>query len=72
MAGALQALDVGIGDRVIVQVDKSPDAIALYLACLRAGAVLVPLNTAYTPSEVEYLVDDAEPALVVARPSTLT
>ncbi len=72
MAAALRESGVGVGDRVIVQVDKSTDAIALYLACLRAGAVLVPLNTAYTPNEVKYFVDDAEPALVVARPSTLT
>jgi len=71
MAGALAALGVEVGDRVLVQIDKSPDAIALYLACLRAGAVFLPLNTAYTPAEVGFFVDDAEPSLVVARPGTL-
>jgi malonyl-CoA/methylmalonyl-CoA synthetase len=71
MAGALAALGVEVGDRVLVQVDKSPDAIALYLGCLRSGAVFLPLNTAYTAAEVSFFVDDAEPALVVARPGTL-
>ena len=67
MAGALRDLGVQAGDRVLVQVDKSPEAVALYLACLRAGAVFVPLNTAYTSEEVRYFLDDCEPALVVCR-----
>jgi malonyl-CoA/methylmalonyl-CoA synthetase len=71
MAATLRACGVGVGDRVVVQVDKSPDAVALYLACLRAGAVFLPLNTAYTRAEVGFFVDDAEPSLVVARPDTL-
>ncbi|HKJ53148.1 MAG TPA: malonyl-CoA synthase [Gammaproteobacteria bacterium] len=53
------------GDRVAVQVQKSPQAIALYLAAVRAGAVFLPLNTAYTRSEVDYFLDDAEPELFV-------
>jgi malonyl-CoA/methylmalonyl-CoA synthetase len=65
LVGALIAAGVGTGDRVVVQVDKSADAVALYLACLRLGAVFVPLNTAYTPAEVAAFVDDARPALVV-------
>ncbi|MFP5320431.1 MAG: AMP-binding protein [Acidimicrobiia bacterium] len=64
-AGALVGAGVAPGDRVVVQVGKSPDALALYLACLRRGAVFVPLNTAYTEAEVAAFVDDAEPALVV-------
>jgi malonyl-CoA/methylmalonyl-CoA synthetase len=68
LAGLLQSLGVDRGDRVLVQVDKSPEAVILYLACLRAGAVFVPLNTAYTPREVEYFLGDAEPVLVVCRP----
>ncbi|MDX2378673.1 MAG: AMP-binding protein [Acidimicrobiia bacterium] len=71
MAGALTEAGVAVGDRVVVQVDKSPDAVALYLACLRIGAVFLPLNTAYTPSEVQFFVGDATPSLVVARPGTL-
>ena len=71
LAGGLVAAGVGAGDRVVVQIDKSTDAVALYLACLRTGAIFLPLNTAYTPNEVAFFVDDAEPALVVGRPDTL-
>jgi malonyl-CoA/methylmalonyl-CoA synthetase len=53
------------GDRVLVQVDKSPAAVALYLACLRAGLILVPLNTAYTETELDYFREDAQPAVEV-------
>ena len=56
------------GDRVAVQVEKTPEAVALYLACLRAGAVYLPLNTAYTIAELDYFVGDAEPALFVSAP----
>ncbi|MGB0114702.1 MAG: AMP-binding protein [Ilumatobacteraceae bacterium] len=71
LAGALRDLGVTVGDRVAVQIDKSPDAVALYLGCLRLGAVFLPLNTAYTTAEVQYFVDDAAPAVVVGRPGTL-
>ena len=64
-AGALAALGVGVGDRVLVQVDKTPVAVALYLACLKTGAVYAPINTAYTPPEVAYFLRDAAPALFV-------
>lgn len=53
------------GDRVAVQVEKSPEALFLYLACLRAGAVYLPLNSGYTPSELTYFVGDAQPRLFV-------
>ncbi len=53
------------GDRVAVQVEKSPEAVALYLGCQRAGAVYLPLNPAYPSAEVRYIVDDAEPALMI-------
>lgn len=56
------------GDRVAVQVDKSVAAVALYLGCLRAGLVFVPLNTAYTPTEVSYFLNDAAPRVLVCRP----
>ncbi len=53
------------GDRVLVQADKSPEAVALYLACLRAGLVLLPLNTAYTAAELDYFRKDAHPAVEI-------
>ena len=69
MANALVALGVSPGDRVAVQVEKSLANLVLYLACLRAGAVFLPLNTAYTLPELAYFVGDAEPRLVVCDPS---
>jgi len=69
-ARLLTDLGVRKGDRVAVQVEKSPEAIFLYLACVRAGAAYLPLNTAYTKAEVAYFVGDAEPAVVVCRPGT--
>jgi len=65
LANLLLAQGVAPGDRVAVQVAKSPMAIALYLATVRAGAVFLPLNTAYTRAEVEYFLQDAEPAVFV-------
>jgi malonyl-CoA/methylmalonyl-CoA synthetase len=57
------------GDRAVVQVSKSPEAVALYLACLRAGVIHVPLNEAYTAAELAYFVADAEPAIVCCDPA---
>ena len=56
------------GDRLAVQVDKSPQTLFLYLGCLRAGCVYLPLNTAYTDNELAYFLADAEPAAMVCRP----
>jgi malonyl-CoA/methylmalonyl-CoA synthetase len=64
----LRDYSVAPGDRVLVQVDKSVEAVALYLACLRWGCAYVPLNTAYTPAEVDYFVGNAQPSLFVCRP----
>jgi len=69
-AQALVRLGVKPGDRVAVQVEKSFEALLLYLACIRSGAVFLPLNTAYTAHEIDYFLRDAEPALFVARPET--
>jgi malonyl-CoA/methylmalonyl-CoA synthetase len=66
MAATLVHHGVSAGDRVVAQVEKSIGAIALYLACLRAGAILVPLNTAYTAAEIAYFLEDAEPTLFVS------
>ena len=64
-AGALAALQVSAGDRLITTANKSVDAVALYLACLRRGVVYIPLNPAFTGDERRFFVDDAEPALMV-------
>lgn len=72
MAHALRAAGVGVGDRVAVQVEKTAPALALYAACVAAGTVFLPLNTAYTPAELSYFITDADSALVVCDPSAVT
>jgi malonyl-CoA/methylmalonyl-CoA synthetase len=68
-ANALISLGVQPGDRVAVQVDKSIEALMLYLGTLRAGGVFLPLNTAYTGAELGYFLGDAEPRVFVCDPA---
>ncbi len=68
VASVLKDAGLGGGERVLVQVEKSPEALALYLGTLMAGGIYVPLNTAYTGSEVRYFLRDALPRVVVLRP----
>jgi malonyl-CoA/methylmalonyl-CoA synthetase len=70
VANALVSAGVQPGDRVAAQIDKSISTVALYLGTIRAGAVFLPLNTAYTAVEVEYFINDAEPTVFVCRSST--
>ncbi len=65
LANFLAASGARPGDRISVQVAKSPQALCLYLACLRGGFVFHPLNTGYTIAELEYFFGNAEPAVVV-------
>src|ERR1700753_1383801 len=73
-AGQIPTLRVARGvtprDRVAAQTEKSVTGLELYLATVRAGAVYLPLNTAYTLNELEYFIGDAEPSLVVCDPAT--
>src|SRR6185437_14459483 len=69
MANVLVSRGVKTGDRVAAQTEKSVLALVLYLATVRAGAVYLPLNTAYTLNELDYFIGDAEPSLVVCDPS---
>lgn len=68
IANLLKSLKLPEGSRVAVQVDKSVEAMMLYLATLRAGYVFLPLNTAYQSAEIEYFIGNAEPAVVVCSP----
>ena len=68
-ANALVAQGVAPGDRVMVQAEKSVEVLAVYLGAILAGAAFVPLNTAYTPRELEHFITDADPALVVCDPA---
>jgi len=65
MANLLASLNLAPGARVAVLVEKSVEAMMLYLATLRAGLVFLPLNTAYQSAEIEYFITNAEPSVVV-------
>ena len=67
-ANALEGLGIEPGDRITVQVEKSLANVFVYLAALRTGAVFNPLNTAYTPAEVDYFAGDAKPRVLVTTP----
>src|SRR5437868_13201871 len=69
MANVLVSRGVKPGDRVAAQTEKSVPALVLYFATVRARAVYLPLNTAYTLNELDYFISDAEPSLVVCDPS---
>jgi malonyl-CoA/methylmalonyl-CoA synthetase len=69
-ANALVEIGVQPGDRVVLQVPKSAEALAIYAACVQSGSVMVPLNTGYTPAEVDYFVGDAQPKLVICDPKS--
>ncbi len=67
-ASALDKLGVAAGDRVAVHIQKSADALALYAGCLQVGAVYLPLNTAYTPTELSYFIADSDASVFVCDP----
>ncbi|MCB2018108.1 MAG: AMP-binding protein, partial [Hydrogenophaga sp.] len=71
MANWLEAQGLKPGDRAMVQVEKSVPALVFYLACLRAGVVYVPLNTAYQSAELNHFIENAEPRVFVADPAKL-
>lgn len=71
LANVLKNFDVQPGDRVVVQAPKLADAIALYGAAIQTGAIYLPLNTAYTQSEISYFIEDADPTLVVCDANML-
>jgi malonyl-CoA/methylmalonyl-CoA synthetase len=64
-------LGISKGERIAVQVEKSPQALFLYLACLRAGLIYFPLNTAYPRAELDYFLGDAEPQVFICTPRAL-
>lgn len=70
LATVLVEAGVGPGERVLAQVGKTPEAVALYLATLQVGGVYVPLNSAYTAAEVAYFLADAQPRVFVRDPTS--
>ncbi|MCP3674119.1 MAG: AMP-binding protein [Gammaproteobacteria bacterium] len=65
-------LGAKVGDRISSQIEKSPEGLCLYFACLRAGLVFHPLNTAYNSSELEYFFGNAEPFAIVCDENNIT
>ena len=68
IANLLASLNLPAGARVAAQVEKSAEALMLYLATIRAGFVYLPLNTAYRASEMAYFIENASPSVVVCAP----
>ncbi|MEP3346665.1 MAG: malonyl-CoA synthase [Litoreibacter sp.] len=70
-ANLFTKLDVRVGHRVAVQIAKSPQSLAIYAACVQAGIVFLPLNTAYTADEVSYFADNSGAALILCDEARL-
>lgn len=68
IANLFASLNLPAGSRIATQVEKSPEALMLYLATVRAGFTYLPLNTAYRADEMRYFIDNASPAVVVCSP----
>ena len=68
IANLFASLNLPVGARIAAQVEKSPEALMLYLATVRAGFVYLPLNTAYRAAEMAYFIEDASPSVVVCSP----
>jgi malonyl-CoA/methylmalonyl-CoA synthetase len=68
ISGMLRASGLCKGERLAMQGPKSSQSLALYLACIHSGVIFLPLNTAYTPDEVRYFVEDAAPKIIVTDP----
>jgi malonyl-CoA/methylmalonyl-CoA synthetase len=68
ISGMLRASGLCKGERLAMQGPKSSKSLALYLACIHSGVIFLPLNTAYTPDEVRYFVEDAAPKIIVTDP----
>ncbi|MCR9087521.1 MAG: malonyl-CoA synthase [Rhodobacteraceae bacterium] len=71
-AAALREIGLAPGDRLAIQVPKSPQALALIAACVQTGTVLLPLNTAYTPNELSYFIENSGARAVVCDPASAT
>ena len=69
LSNALVAAGMSVGDRVAVQAEKSATLLAVCAATIRAGGVYLPLNTGYTPTEIDYFVSDARPAIIIVDPA---
>ena len=72
LANVIRDAGMAPGDRLAAQVQKSPEALMLYAACVQTGVVFLPLNTAYTVEELSYFIENSGAALVVCDASSET
>ena len=72
IGGVLDSIGMQAGDRLALQVDKSPEAMAVYAACVQKGVIFLPLNTAYTASELSYFIENSGAKLVICDPAKET
>ena len=70
IANTLVSYNLNPGDRVAVQVEKSATQLALYAATIKAGGVYLPLNTAYTPHELNYFISNSRPKIIITAADT--
>ncbi len=68
VAGGLRRRGVRPGDRVAVGLRNSPELVLSVLGVLQAGAVLVPLNPAYSADELTYVVGDSGASVAIVEP----
>ena len=66
-ANALSEIGLSVGERVAVQIDKSPESLAVYAACVQSGLVYLPLNTGYTPAEVSYFIENSGAKIFICQ-----
>ena len=66
-ANGFKALGLQAGDRVSIQVSKSPEVVFIYLACLRSNLIFHPLNTAYKEKELSFFLNDAKPSVFICE-----
>lgn len=72
IASLLINLKVSPGERISIQIEKSPESLFLYLACLRAGLIYHPLNPGYTENELEFFINNAEPTVIICDPKNFS
>ncbi|WP_299955013.1 malonyl-CoA synthase [uncultured Roseobacter sp.] len=68
-ANSFRELELQPGDRLALQAEKSPQALAVYAAAVQSGLVFLPLNTGYTPAEVSYFVENSGARLLICDPA---
>src|SRR5438552_14377596 len=72
LAGTLADMGVGRGDRVAVITPNCPEVGLTYAAVWRIGAITVPILFLLAQSEIEHILKDADPVVVVTSAEFLS